>query len=399
MTVKTYEAVIVGGGPAGSAAGYTLASQGLNVCILDKCHFPREKLCGGLITLRSKEIFENTFRREWDERLFKKTDEVRFLMRGRLLSTLRGQCPLYPTMRFDFDNYLLSLAAQAGCKLRLGNAVSKIEVDNRTVVLADGSEIGFTYLIGADGVNTVVGRTLYGRSFNPMTIGFALEVEVPRNKLPERADAVDIDFGSNPWGYGWVFPKHKTFTVGVGGLHRLNKDMKASLAAFLLQHGLNISEFKVKGQYIPVGDFRPEPGQNSILLCGDAAGFVDPITGEGIAYAMQSGRAAAIAILRAQAAGAPLTALDEYIKQVAPILDSLKRANSWRWLIFPKFIRPAFEWAFADASTLQKGFMDILSGRIEYKDLPPVFGKQLVRAFNKLVLRRNRVTEVSPPTS
>ncbi|TLG78136.1 geranylgeranyl reductase family protein [Methylocystis sp. B8] len=385
MVTYAYDVAVVGGGPAGSAAAFTLANAGVSVCLIDKSKFPRNKLCGGLITLRSKGIFEQVFHRQWDENLFTSSRDVHFISNGRPLASLHNYSTLYFTMRFDFDAYLLGLAESVGCKMYLGNAVSVIEFERRRLQLSDGSTIEFAHLIGADGVNSLCAKYLFGRSFDPRTIGFGLEVEVPRNSLPQRDNSVDIDFGITRWGYGWVFPKQKTFTVGVGGIHDSNTSMKGSLDQFLCQHGISAESLHVKGQFIPFGDFRQRPGRDRDLLCGDAAGFVDPITGEGIAYAMQSGHAAAQAILEARKSGKPEIALDVYLRHLVPIFSSLKMANYWKWLIFPTFLRRTFDWAFSDASTLQRGYMDILAGELEYRELPRLFFQQVKKAIRKYI--------------
>jgi geranylgeranyl reductase family protein len=388
MSTDTYDVVVIGGGPAGSAAAFTFAIAGVRVCLVDKSRFPRNKLCGGLVTLRSKRIFEEVFHRQWDDRLFMSSRDVRFLSDGRHLASLRDYSTLYFTMRFDFDAYLLGLAESVGAIMRLGQSVVAIDIEARSLRIADGSTIRFAHLIGADGVNSVLAKTLFGRSFDPQNIAFGLEVEVPRALLSRRDDSVDIDFGITRWGYGWVFPKLKTFTIGVAGDHDSNSSMKASLERFLKLYDVSSDALHVKGQFIPFGAFRPRPGRAGDLLCGDAAGFVDPITGEGIAYAMQSGQAAAHAILEARAADTPYIALEKYMRRISPITSSLRMANRWRWLIFPTCLRRIFDWAFTDASTLQRGYMDILAGKLEYGDLFALFRQQLIKAIRKIAFRR-----------
>jgi flavin-dependent dehydrogenase len=239
-------------------------------------------------------------------------------------------------------------------------------------------------LIGADGVSSVVARTLFGAAFDSRTIGFGLEVEVPRLALPNQSNAVEIDFGAARWGYGWVFPKLKSFTIGVGGIHRLNPDLRDRLSSYLAGKGLKIEDFHVKGQYIPFGDFRRRPGRINILLAGDAAGVVDPITGEGIAYAMQTGAAAATAAAAAINAEQPQSAFERYSPAYHRATREIGQANVWRYLIFPGFFRRPFKWAFADAGTLQRGYLDILAGRHGYNALYGLFGRQVVKAIKKL---------------
>ena len=100
--------------------------------------------------------------------------------------------------------------------------MSVTTITKTTVTLADGTTITFDILIGCDGVKSVVARYLFGRSFTPKTIDFGLEVEAP---LREN-QSVEIDFGVADWGYTWAFPKAKSMTIGVGGFHAKNSDLK-----------------------------------------------------------------------------------------------------------------------------------------------------------------------------
>jgi menaquinone-9 beta-reductase len=379
-----FDAVVIGGGPAGSAAAHTLATAGRRVCIIDKARFPREKLCGGLVTPRSKSTFEAIFGGTWKDELFNSSRNIEFFADGQFLAPQEAKLPLFFTMRFSFDDYLLGLAREAGAVTMLGETIETIDLDRSVVKLQSGEEVRFRFLIGADGVNSLVAKTLFGTSFNQHTIGFGLEVEVPRERLPSQADTVEIDFGAAHWGYGWVFPKARTFTIGVGGIHRLNPDLRARLDAYLRHKQLDSHDFKVKGQYIPFGDYRKQPGAGNVLLCGDAAGTVDPITGEGIAFAMQSGAAAGRAVVKACSGLATADALRAYCDDYRAIVSSIRQANFWRRFIFPKFLQRPFAWAFADAGTLQRGYLDILAGTREYNDLPGLFVVQAGKALRKL---------------
>jgi monoamine oxidase len=107
MSAETYDAVVVGAGPAGSAAAYTLASAGKTVCLIDKAVFPRDKLCGGGLTFRSKIAFERVFRRAWKPDLVLASRSVSFFSKGRFLAAIKLNTNLYFTSRatFDLDTY------------------------------------------------------------------------------------------------------------------------------------------------------------------------------------------------------------------------------------------------------------------------------------------------------
>jgi flavin-dependent dehydrogenase len=265
MSREHFDVLVVGGGPSGSAAARSLAAAGRTVCLTDKATFPREKLCGGLITLRSKRIFDDIFESSWNDEIFNSSTDISFFSNGRFLANVEGYSRLFFTMRYDFDNYLLGLARAAGAHLKLGHTVSHFDPDRKLIALESGLEISFAHLVGADGVNSAVAKGLFGSSFNADTIGFGLEVEVPRSHLPAQSDHVEIDFSAAQWGYGWIFPKRNNFTIGVGGIHKFNPDLRLRLDQYLNHKGLAASEFKVKGHIFPSVTF--ENGRVPAMSC------------------------------------------------------------------------------------------------------------------------------------
>ena len=359
-----YDLIIVGSGPAGSAAATTAAKAGLSVAVVDKATFPRDKLCGGLFTGRSEKAMRAIFGREVTDDLFVTTDHMRFLSKGRLLADIPNAPPVHLTMRRDFDAMLHAEALKAGATPYVGQPIT--ELGGNSLTLRDGTQLGFKALIGADGVNSFVARTLFGRPFDPETIGFGLEIESPR--APSCDGAVEIDFDAASWGYGWSFPKRKSVTIGVGGINSRNEDMKANMSDYVTQTGSDES-LRYKGQYLPFGDYKKKPGRDHILLVGDAAGLVDPITGEGIALAMESGQHAANAVIAALALGQPETALGRYMKLVKPIQKSIDQAKMWRMIMFPKATEGYFRKAFERGSSLQMKYLELLAGEAEYADL------------------------------
>ena len=300
------------------------------------------------------------------EPLFLTSNHMRFSASGEVLADIRDAPPVHLTMRRDLDEMLHKAAVEAGAVAYLGHALNTIDEAASVATLKDGTQLGYQALVGADSVNSMVARLIFGRPFNPDTIGFGLEVETPLT--PARDSAVEVDFDAAEWGYGWSFPKRKTITVGVGGINTENADMKANMSAYVDQTKSD-NALKYKGQYLPFGDYRKSPGRGNILLAGDAAGLVDPITGEGIALAMESGDYAAQAAADAIAAGDPTTAYPRYLKRVKPIHRSLDQAKQWRLIMFPKVMQGSFKKAFKKGSSLQRKYLELLAGEAEYNDL------------------------------
>jgi len=235
----------------------------------------------------------------------------------------------------------------------------------------------YRVLIAADGVNSAVARALFGAPFARARIGFGLEIEAPG--VPDPDAPVRIDLGAARWGYGWAFPKRATTTVGVGGLLAENPDMKHDMAAYCALLGIDAAENRVKGQFLPFGDFRTKPGRGAVLLAGDAAGLVDPITGEGIGHAMASGDLAARAAIRALEADRPAEALAHYRRALRPLHRSLRTARVLRPLIFSRAMEPVFARAFVSSTVMRRDFLRLMAGEIEYGTIVLGLARRLPR--------------------
>ncbi|MCQ0092222.1 geranylgeranyl reductase family protein [Roseovarius sp. M141] len=362
---QSFDVLIIGAGPSGAAAAMTARRAGLSTALIDKAAFPRAKLCGGLVTGRARTQYREIFGGELDPDLFQPHREIAFYADGTQLGAVERTPTLYLTMRWDMDAHLLDLALAEGVADFTGRRIDQIDTETPSVTLEDGTLLSGQILIGADGVNSAVARALFGRAFDPARIGFALEIEAPAGPA---SDMIRIDFDAASWGYGWRFPKTRSTTIGVGGLQTPNPDIKARLSAYRAALG-NDGPCPVKGHFLPFGDFRRMPGRDRVLLAGDAAGLVDPITGEGIAHALQSGAAAGAAAAAAIASGRPHTALPRYRRALRPLHRGLRMAVCLRPLIFAPRLNPLFCHAFARSSVLKGAYLRLLAGEVEYPGL------------------------------
>ena len=270
-------------------------------------------------------------------------------------------------MRWDFDHHLLKQALAAGAADYTGHRIEALDFKNNKVDLAEGAPLFYRLLIAADGVQSPTAKALFGKPFSQDTIGFALEVEGPA-QAPTEATPIRIDFAVADWGYGWSFPKKSSTTIGLGGLHAQNPDMKSPLATYLDKLGTGQTA-KVKGHFLPFGAPRPIPGKDNVLLAGDAAGLVDPITGEGIGHAIHSGALAARAAKTALDQGDAQRALPLYTPATKPLRRAIAQARLLRPLIFSARLQPFFARTFTASQTLKRDYMHLLSGDIEYPAL------------------------------
>ncbi|MBT9384672.1 geranylgeranyl reductase family protein [Pseudooceanicola sp. CBS1P-1] len=371
----TFDILVLGAGPAGASAAYTAARAGLSVALIDKAAFPREKLCGGGFTGRSYRYFEEIYGAPIPARLIETHHSASFYANGELLSVLEDIPPIHLTMRRGFDAEMCARALAAGAADYTGQRITRVDPGAVRIELANGERLTGKVLIGADGVNSQVAKALFGQSFDRDRIGFGLEVEAPAAADNPTAP-LRIDFEAAQWGYGWLFPKSGSSTIGVGGVLSKNTDMKAEMADYLALLGHD-PEMPVKGHFLPFGDFRKRPGRGPVLLAGDAAGLVDPITGEGIAYAMKSGQLAAQAAVAAIKAGRPDSALTRYTRALKPIHSALRQANMIRQIIFSGPLRRGFHAAFRRSGTIRHLYMRLMAGEIEYATVATATLKRL----------------------
>ncbi|GAW34690.1 putative oxidoreductase/MT0587 [Roseovarius sp. A-2] len=389
--MEHFDLIVIGAGPAGGAAAFWAARAGLTVALIDRKSFPRDKLCGGLVTGRARRHYAAIFGHEMPFDPDQRKTTVDFRHRGQPIGVIQDAPTLCLAMRWDMDAMICGQALGAGARDFTGQEVSALNFSARTVTLTDGRALAYGVLIGADGVNSQVAKRLFGQSFERAHIGFGLEIEATDPHLSPDAP-IRIDLAAAQWGYGWVFPKRRSTTIGVGGLLSGNPGMKRTMAAYCDSLGVTAPEARIKGQFLPFGHFRRTPGRNAVLLAGDAAGLVDPITGEGIGHALHSGQLAAEAAISALAAHRPETALRRYRRALRPLHRSLRMARLIRPVIFAPALEPSFARAFARSTTLRRQFLDLMAGDADYGGILWRLALRLPR-LGLMALQRRRIEE------
>jgi geranylgeranyl reductase family protein len=303
-----YDVVIVGGGPGGSTTAYLLSKFGFQVLIIDKENFPRPKLCGGLLTQKTFRVLNRVFG-ETESSLADKNilnfsaDHYEIFYKDKPLVKKHSDIPFLFVERRIYDSFLLEKAREAGVEIIEGEKVKAVDFSTTEVVTSTGKRFSSRFIVGADGVNSVIRKELFsagrvdahewGRN-----LATGLEVFVNRDETTKAIDHPTLFFGFVRWGYSWVFPNRDVIVVGSGGLNAANNgDFLKSFHNFLSFLNLNQERVsRIAGHPIPYGNFLRKPVSENFLLVGDAAGFVDPITGEGIFYAQRSAELAAWAI-------------------------------------------------------------------------------------------------------
>jgi geranylgeranyl reductase family protein len=350
-----YDAIVVGAGPAGASAAYWLGQAEKRVLVLEKERLPRYKACGGGM---SRSVLER-FPFDFSPVVEREIGQVCFRFRdGReVMAGLPGQRPIVTVMRDRFD-YLILQNARADVRDR--EQVVSLRQDEAAVEVAtrSGETFRARYLIGADGANSRVARLAGLRRDKQM--GMAIEVEVPVDDglLEEYADTALFIFGTPPFGYLWIFPKAEHLSVGIGAFEGQGSDVKHILRREMAKLGVEVDGAEQHGHPLPIY-MRHEPlHRGRVLLAGDAAGLMDPLMGEGVRHAAESGRMTAEAVL----AGAPPAYTRRVQREIgADFLWGLRWARAFYehpWGCFELGVRnPHFV----------KAFVRLLAGQTTYR--------------------------------
>jgi geranylgeranyl reductase family protein len=309
-----YDITVVGAGPAGATAAYILGKKNHSVLLLDKAHFPRKKLCGGCLTIKTVWLLERIFN-ETAASLIEKsivnfqTHRFEVRCRTKLLVDVLSPFPFHFVDRQVYDAFFLQKAKDVGVDVLEGEKVCDIDLNGKAnsstffLTTSGGRLIETKFLIGADGANSVVRTKLLkekkidGAKWQ-RNLAAGIEVFLSRNGEFAAFDSSILSLGYVRYGYAWIFPNRDRLVVGMGSLTRKNKNLKAHFQEFLSDYNLgSIDSQPVQGHPLPFGNSLSKPFYGNILLVGDAAGLVDPMLGEGIYQAHLSGELAAKAVI------------------------------------------------------------------------------------------------------
>lgn len=362
--MEIYDAIIVGSGPGGSSAAYRLASKGHHVLVVEKYSMPRHKPCGGCLSAKIQTIIDEDVESLAEDKITKVV--LTFHGEGEI-NVVSPEPIAYMVSRDLFDYHLAMKAGIAGAEIHDNEAVTDIEE------LGDGYLVHTTrgthrcrFLIGADGVNGVVGRLLGYGPLRDVAVTLEGEVKVDQKSFEGMKGTVRLDIGAIPFGYGWIFPKENHWSVGVGSVKELSKHPKEFYTTFLEEQGVEklVLEEKRQGFRIPLfAGSKSQLTQGRSLLVGDAAALVDPFLGEGIYYAIRSGQIAADAVHSAIESDHPV--LTDYQNRVSQeFYPDFEAAQRVAWFGY-RFRRLAFT-LFKLHPGISKTFIEVLKGNLGY---------------------------------
>ena len=360
MSRDEFDCLVIGAGPAGGTAAEALAAGGLAVCLLERHRLPRRKTCAGGLPGKTLQLLPAGLgeipRREIRAVRFTYASGREFIYRA--ASTL-----ITVVERAALDERLARRAAAAGAALREGVRCLALR-EEAGVVVAETSEGAIraraaVLAAGASG-KVEVGRRLR-RGAPP---GAALQVEIPFDGSGRWADMLGCDFGVAPGGIAWCFPGPERLAVGVLTFRADARGLHESLRRYLAALDLPADAGPVRGAALATWHGQERFSTERVLLAGDAAGLVNPLTGAGIRRAVLSGRLAAERVAGNLKAGrAPAEGFDAAVR--GTFAKELARAACLARVFYAA---PGLWYRLAVTTDRGTGVMErLLAGRANYK--------------------------------
>lgn len=326
----TYDIVILGAGPAGSAAALALTNSNLKIALIDRSSFPRHKICGDAIPGKSQRFLREVWP-EIDSVLddYPQKENIKHAevvgSNGKAI-TINWTLKAYNFKREDFDNILFQeVKRRKKVDILENHPIIKIKngTDDLTLIGTDESEIKCKIVIGCDGANSIVSKELAKEGTNRDQYGFAVAAYFENVDCPDETNLAYIPAKHQP-GYFWIFPLGQNqYNVGFGLLGKSQRNLKKVLEEIIHEDSAIASRFKQAEQKsqsytfgLPMGgnSFRRIQGER-FMLCGDAAYLIDPLQGHGIDKAIRSGIIAAKAAEKG-IAGNAVTSFPEYQTEI-----------------------------------------------------------------------------------
>lgn len=295
-----YNVAIIGAGPSGAATAFYLGKHGISTVIIEKEILPRYKTCGGGFVNRGKKILPFNIK-EVTERDFYKVDT--YFNNNFHFQSKKENPIITMVMRDTFDNLIVSKAKENGVTLLQNNTLQKIEhTADKTILTTNKTKLTADFIIAADGVYSPTAKMAGWKSETRNLIpALEYEVKVSSKTFELLSKKVRFDIDAVPYGYAWCFPKKNHLSLGVLTTKKGKINLKEYYKSYLKTLGIEeVIEEKFYGYQIPIAPRKDGFVKNNVFLVGDAAGFADPITAEGISNSLLSGRYIAESIIESK---------------------------------------------------------------------------------------------------
>jgi geranylgeranyl reductase family protein len=288
-----FDLIVVGAGSGGSNAAAAAIERGLSVAQIDAQRFPRVKPCAGGVTIKAVNALHGQLAQRIRGR-FSAVDVSGWGGRANRFAHRSAMMTVVARPEFD-DSLVRQNQTRSGFIFFDGEPVTDIRFTDETFqVTTSKRQLTARQLIGADGAYSVVNKRF--KIARPRAVATAVEINLPASVASPTSAAVPcLDFGVLPKGYGWVFPKDDHYSVGLYTFERGLKDLRRRLVDYARAKGLHVGperSLHFEAHQLPVGGHRLRVPEVPVYLVGDAGGFADALTGEGIYHALESGRLA-----------------------------------------------------------------------------------------------------------
>ena len=362
---NTFDVIIIGAGPAGSMAAIEVVKSGLSVAIIEKVSLPRRKVCAGGLVKRATQQIPSDINYPIDQQCHNialriDSANIHFSQQRENLVTM--------VCRSAFDMALAAHAKSLGVVVMDNTKVTRIhpEIHHVQVETAQ-TKLQAKYLIFAEGATARLSNQFWS---DERVLLPSLEADVYVSDVQFQAlkNNATFDFGCIQGGYGWIFPKGDHFSIGLAVMNKnANVQLQQAFDAYLHKLGIEnpVSIKNRKGFVIPLTPRQEPLMKGRMMLVGDTAGLVDPITAEGLSHAIQSGRGAGSALVTAFENPEKVAHI-YHTATIQPILDELRVARliakiiyhpntTWRNLLFRYY-----------SERLTKGMADLIEGKRTY---------------------------------
>ncbi len=361
----SYDVIIVGGGIGGASLSYLLSGYGISNAVIERHPLPRYKACGGGLTPAARALLPLDIRGVIEEECYRAALEFK----TRVLAVKSSDGPVISmVMRERLDLFVLQESCARGA--RLYERCHFMEMKGRPgdlLVFGDKGSFRCKYLIGADGAQSRVARKAGLSPPEPWVWALQSEVYPTNPKTMERFfGTARFDIGFQGSGYSWAFPKRDHLSVGTGAVFERPSLLKMILWRYL--KALDLGDFHIKRLKLHAVPFRRNweiRRDLPVILLGDAFGISDPISGEGMRFAIGSAVLASRALIDlfdhpSEVTGSYLESLKRvYHEDLLCAYEIARNFYSKPWLL--KFLAILFGRAFVSR------YYEVVSGGMRYK--------------------------------
>ncbi|QTE23474.1 geranylgeranyl reductase family protein [Polaribacter cellanae] len=296
--MQHFQVAIIGSGPSGASTAFHLGKKGISTVIIEKETLPRYKTCGGGFVNRGKKDMPFDIS-EVIEREFFEVDS--YFNNGKIHYKSGKDTPIVTMiMRDAFDNLIVEKAKEFGVTLLENHTLKNIGFkDDKAILETSQGEISADFVIAADGVLSPTAKMAgWKEETRKLIPALEYEVEVSKEDFKRLSKQVRFDIDAVPFGYAWSFPKKNHLSLGVLTTKKGKINLKEYYKKYLKSLGIKeIIKEDAHGFQIPIAPRTDGFVKNNVFLIGDAAGFAEPITAEGISNAILSGKYVADAII------------------------------------------------------------------------------------------------------